>query len=204
MERNKIVNDQIGGNFFYLPCDITHYTKKKYFTKEVKRFPGVNHAISLIGETDESNLGGKGYYQDGYVQLFNGKDYINITNLGIVDSIYKSNKIFKCTTNQCDVINTKNKNVINSYYHNQTFTIKWGQSITPTNSYIEEDKITKDVSSDFLMDEFIEIKPSNKSAEEQNKGGNFISSPNGTIFYIEGVSQDFLDILDQKKIKSFS
>lgn len=48
------------------------------------------------------------------------------------------------------------------------------------------------------MDEFIEIKPSNKSAEEQNKGGNFISSPNGTIFYIEGVSQDFLDILYQK------
>ena len=81
MERNKIVNDQIGGNFFYLPCDITHYTVRKYFTKKVNRFPGVNHAISLIGDTDESNLEGRGYYQDGYIQLFNGKDYINITKL---------------------------------------------------------------------------------------------------------------------------
>ena len=93
---NKIyykIMDQISDKFFYLPCEITHYTFRKYFSIVRDRFPGVKQVIDLIGPPDESKLGGIGYYQDAYVQLFNGTEYKNLINLNTLFEIFflKSN-----------------------------------------------------------------------------------------------------------------
>jgi len=202
MERNKIANDQIGGNFFYLPCDITHYTIKKYFILKKDTFPGVSDVIFLIGNPDESKLGGRGYYQDGYVQLFNGKDYINITNLEIVDSVNVNKMNYTCIANNCYIWSNFFNEIRRTINRGVTFNIGRTESIIPAGSYTQS-LITKDVSPDFINDNFIEIdipktNPSYLSEREGNKGGNFISSPNGKIFYIEGASQKFLNNLSQK------
>ena len=197
MERNKIVNDQIGGNFFYLPCEITHYTIKKYFSLEEDTFPGVSKVIFLIGNPDESNLGGRGYYQDGYVQLFNGKKYLNITNLALVHKIHVNKINYTCIANKCNVMSNFFKTIMRTHDRGITFTIGPTESIIPADSYTQS-IIKKDVSPDFVNDDFIEIYIANISDREGSKGGNFISSPNGTIFYIEGASQDFLNNLSPK------
>jgi hypothetical protein len=188
---NKIyykIMDQISDKFFYLPCEITHYTFRKYFSIVRDRFPGVKQVIDLIGPPDESKLGGIGYYQDAYVQLFNGTEYKNLINLCVVDSAHVKKVIYTCIADRCDVIFTKFDRLWHSYSRGETFTIEPGKSIVPEGSYTQHTII--EIIPDFENDNFIEISiPKVKSYNiecEQSKGGNFIASPNGTIFYVEG------------------
>jgi hypothetical protein len=187
--------DQIAEKFFYLPCEITHYTVQKYFSIIRERFPGVKQVIDLIGPPNESKLEGTGYYQDAYVQLFNGTEYKNLINLCVVGPVHVNKVIYTCIADRCDVIFTKFKEIWHTYYRGQTFTIEAGKSIVPEGSYTQH-TIIKDVSPDFENDDFIEIRiPQDNIVCEQSKGGNFISSPNGTIFYVEGAYPIFINEL---------
>ena len=191
----KSINDQIGGNFFYLPCDITHYTIKKYFSVEDRIFPGFSSVISLIGDPDESVLGDVGYYQDGYVQLFNGKDYKNITIINM-NSVAVERTYWECTVN-CQIF--KFGHYLRSHNIGERFLLKLSEQIIPQNGFITgKIKLYKN---EFLNDTFIEIKipKSNELEYNQSKGGNFISSPNSIIFYIEGAHPKFINELLKSK-----
>lgn len=190
--------EQKAEKFFYLPCEITHYTVRKYFSTDRDMFPGMKQVIDLIGPPDESKLGGTGYYQDAYIQLFNGTKYKNLTNLCVVNTIIVNKVIYKCIADKCDVIFKISENLWKSYIYDDIFTIGFNHLIIPEGSYTKQ-IITKDVSPDFVNDDFIEINipevKSNAIACDQSKGGNFISSPNGTIFYVDGASPIFIDEL---------
>jgi hypothetical protein len=194
MERSKIKYDQIAGNFFYLPCDITHYTVRKYFSVKDSIFPGFSSVTPLIGDPDESVLGDKGYYQDSYVQLFNGKDYKNITIINM-KSLERLN--WECIVKNCQIY--KFGKYLRSYKKGDKFLLRLSENIIPQNGFTTE--IIKLYKNEFLNDSFIEINISRSKELEynQSKGGNFISSPNSTIFYIEGANLEFINELLKSK-----
>ena len=128
-------------NNFYLPCEITHYTSKVYFNERDKITEKITEKI---GKSNKTTFTGVGYYQDPYIQLYNGIIYKNIYNTDVV-------------------------------------------------SFFDFNNIGEE--SDFKNDEHIKVEPLNSSATDQNKGGNFISAPDSTIFYIEGISSNLLSEL---------
>lgn len=85
MSKRYFIDYQNGGTSsknFYLPCDITHYTAKKYYGNLTP--PLVN---TIIGDSDpyskslnQNIFNGKGYFQDTFFQLYNGSCYINLIN----------------------------------------------------------------------------------------------------------------------------
>jgi hypothetical protein len=81
--KKLIQSTQLGGSDldYYLPCEISHYTKEIYYSKESIQQQNNNELIKIIGQSD-ANLFSGGYYQDPYIQLYNNKEkkYFNIHN----------------------------------------------------------------------------------------------------------------------------
>ncbi len=87
LSNKYFINYQSGGTNdknFYIPCDITHYTNKKYYSQQSNCF----FIKDKIGNSDENIflpkyspfLNAKKYRQDFYIQLYNGSCYINLFN----------------------------------------------------------------------------------------------------------------------------
>ncbi len=87
LSNKYFINYQSGGTNdknFYIPCDITHYTNKKYYSQQSNCLM----VKSKIGNSDENVfplkyspfLNAKQYRQDFYIQLYNGSCYINLFN----------------------------------------------------------------------------------------------------------------------------
>jgi hypothetical protein len=187
---------------YYLPCEITHYTSKLYYTSQKNIFPGVDYIKQYIRQSDSSIFKGMGYFQDSYVQLLNRdtKTYKNIFNLGIIDESDIETSTLICTVARC---------IIQSYHENRQprEIFKGGviefkpdeRRILPKTCYItiksKSQKLIDDA--EFKDDEYSMI-GTEKSMKynEQNKGGNFISAPDGTIFCIEGSSSKFINQLE--------
>lgn len=133
---------------FYLPCDITHYTYKKYYggktPDKVLEIIGPSDVHSTSTDSNKSIFKGQGYFQDPYIQLYNGTCWINL--------------------------------------------IKNSETLVQNSQYLI---------GDFKRDYNISLLTT--SLSEQAKGGNFISSPNNSIIYVEGISQEILE-----KIQNFS
>lgn len=193
--RYKIEYNQTGESNFYLPCDITHYTSKKYFTNSPITFPGLNNTIRIIGPSDHSTLGGMGYYQDGYIQLYDGTNYVNLCNLSIVNKSDFEKTKMKCLVPNCLLKNKRTGEIISS--HNQGDTIPgllFNHILDPVDGYKNIIVKSSELKDEFVTDEFIKIDSfAYKKEIEQSKGGNFISAPDGTIFYVQGPSPCLLD-----------
>ncbi len=144
MQRKYKINYfQNGGTQFYLPCEISHLTKNFYFND----ITSVGRRIKAkIGNPTPTTFTGLGYYQDSYVQLFDGSSYKNLLNVLISDN---------------------------------------DSPLLPS----------------FQNDTIIPIRPNRGPREnfenEHNKGGNFISSPDGTIFTIEGASNSMISTIEE-------
>jgi hypothetical protein len=180
----------IGDHNYYLPCDITHYTCKKYYTN---LFPGFQDVINIIGPSDHSLFNGKGYFQDGYIQLYNETNYINLCNMSIIDSDTFEDKIKKCISSECLYTHKRNGEIIKYLKGDIINTNNIFYKPDSNNEYEEIIEKSKKLQYDFLTDKFIKI--SVRLESEQNKGGNFISAPDGTIFCIEGASNELLDVI---------
>ena len=83
IRRYKINYDFIGGSSFYLPCEITHFTSHKYY-KDQDTDATSREIKQIISSSNESVFSGLGYYQDPYVQIYNGINYKNFYNIGII------------------------------------------------------------------------------------------------------------------------
>lgn len=78
----------IGGSNYYLPCEITHWTsqiyyndKEKYeFSKKIKRILGCSNETVFEGVS-------WGYYQDPYIQIYNGIEYKNFYNMYTINTV---------------------------------------------------------------------------------------------------------------------
>ena len=209
--KNKYLNlkNQIGGNGeFYMPCEITHFTDKVYYSETISY--KVNY---LIGP---SSIGfkGRGYYQDPYVQLYNDElnCYYNLfTNNW---PIYIESSAPYCITDKCNykcrypergncIINNSDNIIINKdeIIPSDLRTIRYIKVSGETANHIIVD-ITTEINKypDFIDDinEQINIDKDNNSEREQCKGGNFISAPNGTIFCITGANKEFIDKIKEK------
>lgn len=132
--RKYFIDYQTGGSNFYLPCDITHYTCKNYFFFS----PDVKTKIeNIIGpsSTIPKYIGSLGYEQDGFIQLYDGRSWVNI------------------------ITNPKSSEMIDSF------------------------------SDEFQLDN--NIKVINLGGQhEQDKGGNFIGAPDGSIVCVDGMSDN--------------
>jgi hypothetical protein len=78
MSKRYFIDYQNGTKNFYMPCDITHYTAKKYFkqnfvSENITKL--INQSDILIDLIDLEH-----YYQDLFIQLYNGRCYINLYN----------------------------------------------------------------------------------------------------------------------------
>ena len=97
--KNKysILKNQSGGNNdFYLPCDITHFTDKVYYSDHMTRILQPSIGVSSTG------FGEFKYYQDPYVQLYNDKlnCYYNLFT-SFTTNLYSSTSARKCDSEQC-------------------------------------------------------------------------------------------------------
>lgn len=192
----KINYYQVGGKNYYLPCEITHYTSKKYYNN-TDFIPGVEDIKRTIGPADNSVLSGKGYYQDGYIQLFDGLNYINLFNTSIIglNEIEKEKSI--CVTPTCTIINRFSKNLIKEVLQGDECNLVYSHTVSA--GECKKFKVrSPELTDEFATDEFIPIKPIEDKHIEQNKGGNFISAPDKTIFYIEGASDELIDKIREK------
>ena len=188
--RIKIIYDhltQTGGSDYYLPCDITHYTKNVYYSvkyeEKLKKYIGKN-----IDRMDS------GYCQDDYVQLYNGEKYNNIiTNKNfkcLKSLLFKLETICKgeyctCTHKRFDdLCFQNNQQISNIDFPNKSIN---GWDCKPSLNVYNR------INNTFVNDDFIEIDVQSESPNhkdiliwEQSKGGNYISAPDNTIFYIDG------------------
>lgn len=182
---------------YYLPCEITHYTSKLYYSSNKTTFPGVDYIKRYIRPSDQSVFAGIGYYQDSYVQLLNiNTEYKNIYNLGLIHRSDIEINMLKCNAPICELIHNRNKRTT-QYKQGEIFELKWGQIESNHGSSSSCVLKSQKLIDEFKDDEYVIIDPGKSQGYvEQNKGGNFISAPDGTIFCIEGSSPKFIEQLE--------
>jgi len=190
---------QLGGNIpadYYLPCDITHYTKKlTYSDNTANKLRENDLSIQPSIKKTSANTGRSGYNQDPYIELYNGEEYYDlfINKLDII-------KTRICNSDVC-IYQYKRASVERP---NQIF--KKGDRIPVLFNYM---KISGDVIEEEYLDlpdelknnNIFSLKIDNHSEYEQSKGGNFISAPDNTIFYVSGVNPTILEKLNNLSCK---
>jgi hypothetical protein len=179
---------------YYLPCEITHITTHLYSTKFLKLNPSLKDNLIIT-----EGLGGVGYNQDPYVQLLNPltKKYYNICNTEILHKsyFYDSQKIClsdRCVYKSIDLTDLKQDKI---FVKNQKIDLSYDYTLIEGNA-----ETFYYMKNDFKDDDGCFIEGLVGGEKEQSKGGNFISGPKNSdgkipIFYIEGASPRYLDIL---------
>ena len=177
---------QKGGSEYNLPCDITYYTDSIHYSLP-KSFPIPNELD--IGKDINKYLGESSininfdYHQDPYVQLYNGNKYYNIVK-------NKEKLTFIINKNYCNnkdgcICNIRGN--ISNFCYLEEFSVpsfninKYCDSVI-TNPEIKNNHIFGNDEFIFYDDKKLDI------VFEQSKGGNYISAPNNTIFYIDGTN----------------
>ena len=179
--KNKYLNlkNQKGGSDFYLPCDITHYTSNIYYSynnKFVSKY--INNSIDIIRD--------RKYIQDIYTQLYNGVSYKTIVTDDMYIYIYSLIYTTKTICNN-DICECKCKNIMHCFNKNDEIRGCFCNKEQQKNIKSIETRINNT----FSNDECIKIEKTEELnfpniTIEQSKGGNYISAPNNTIFYVDG------------------
>lgn len=196
--KNKYLNllNQKAGSDFYLPCEITHYTSTAYYSKYNREIP--EHIINSIDNIDY------GYIQDIYIQLYNSESYKTIVTSemdSLVKPLFFIDKII-CNEECCTCSYTFN------FSERITKTFTRDEDIPNIYKKCEPRNCTNKINTrigynSFTNDEYIgvEYKINDKDIliREQSKGGNYISAPNNTIFYIDGTNIIIDEILKINK-----
>jgi hypothetical protein len=169
--------NQKGGSDFYLPCEITHFTKDVYYPynyqEKLKQYIGLYVERIICA-----------YCQDIYIQLYNGEKYYNITTDKINNLFYKIE--LYCNNQLCTCSYKENFYPIKKF--NRDENIKLDGNIRFWKCDYSEER-TNRVDNSFKNDELIGINidlSKDTIINEQSKGGNYISAPNNTIFYVDG------------------
>ena len=64
-----------------MPCDITHWTNKKYYMRPSSVESYIEPSDQYTKSQDKNIFNAKsGYFQDTFIQLYNGSCYINLIN----------------------------------------------------------------------------------------------------------------------------
>jgi hypothetical protein len=181
----KVIYDHLkqdGGSAYYLPCEITHFTKDVYYSDTYRG--KLKQYIGLYADKIDYD-----YCQDIYIQLYNGEKYYNITTNNhkrpFIELNYNMKELYckdpECLCNHKRLPEQKFKNGDKVEFKNA------GWNCIPKLKYNNNNN-------SFMKDELIEITGLNSNGfsdkdniiHEQTKGGNYISAPNNTIFYIDG------------------
>jgi hypothetical protein len=177
---NYNYNKQKGGSYYYLPCEITHYTSHVYYSNTNISSDKISKKIGMSSGNISWN-----YYQDVYVQLYDGENYKNIITNDMFNNISNKKSISICNHDECICRNKKIKEP-KIYYKNDEILVKFPWLCEPLPTSI----ITNIINPEFTNDIFIKINPTDtrNSTIEQLKGGNYISAPDNIIFYINGTN----------------
>jgi len=64
-----------------MPCDITHWTSKKYYMRPSSVESYIESSDQYTKSQDKNIFNAKScYFQDTFIQLYNGSCYINLIN----------------------------------------------------------------------------------------------------------------------------
>ena len=180
---------------YYLPCELTHYTKQVYYSSGFLGGPKLQEITKLQGIIGESNDRiNSQFCQDPFIQLFNASTntYVNLINTDLIDLYH--NKTICISDTGCTFkrrIGEGEKNFKKNEIISHTFGWKLIEGETQNTRVLQIQSIRDDENHLF----------SEKEGEkmEQSKGGNFISAPFGSepgicyIFTVTGASPDLLN-----------
>lgn len=184
--KNKYLNllNQKAGSDFYLPCEITHYTSTAYYSKNNIEIPKhITNSIDTISYD---------YIQDNYIQLYNGLSYKTIVTSEMERFMkplfFNPKNICNAESCTCSYYNLDlEKQFTNTFCKDEEIPNIYKKCTPRKSTNIIYTRIGNNT---FSNDEYIgveyKINDKNIIIREQSKGGNYVSAPNNTIFYIDG------------------